>query len=146
LPADQVRVRRTARLYDVQVHYNIKPKLTDAELKPLFRAAWPHEDDASYEPVLARSLTYVAAYEGDWLVGFVNVAWDGGVHAFLLDTTVHPDMQRRGVGTELVTRAAQEARRLGCNWLHVDFDGHLENFYRECGFHATKAGLIDLTQ
>ena len=44
--------------------------------------------------MLARSLTYVAAYDtvggGEQLVGFVNVAWDGGIHAFLLDTTVHP--------------------------------------------------------
>ena len=64
------------------MQYRVKPLLTDAELKPLFRAAWPHEDDASYEPVLARSLTYVAAYDmvggGEQLVGFVNVAWDGG--------------------------------------------------------------------
>lgn len=127
------------------VQYRVKPKLTDTELKPLFRAAWLHEDDASYEPVLARSLTYVTAYEGDRLVGFVNVAWDGGIHAFLLDTTVHPTMQRRGIGTEVVRRAAQEARRLGCSWLHVDFEEHLESFYRECGFRATQAGLIDLT-
>jgi GNAT superfamily N-acetyltransferase len=128
------------------MHYTIKPKLTDAELKPLFRAAWSHGGDASYEPVLARSLTYVAAYSGERLVGFVNVAWDGGVHAFLLDTTVHPEFQRRGIGRELVARAAQEARALGCAWLHVDFEPNLEDFYRGCGFRATKAGLIDLTQ
>jgi hypothetical protein len=24
------------------------------------------------------------------LIGFVNVAWDGGDHAFLIDTKVHP--------------------------------------------------------
>lgn len=131
------------------MQYRVKPKLTDAELKPLFRAAWPHEDDTSYEPVLAHSLTYVVAYDmvqgGEQLVGFVNVAWDGGIHAFLLDTTVHPDAQRRGVGTELVRRAAHEARRLGCSWLHVDFEPHLAEFYRRCGFQATQAGLINLT-
>ncbi len=127
------------------MQYRVKPKLTDAELKPLFRATWSQKHDASYEPVLARSLTYVAAYEGDRLVGFVNVAWDGGIHAFLLDTTVHPSVQRRSVGTALVRRVAQEARRLGCSWLHVDFDEHLTGFYRRCGFRATQAGLIDLT-
>lgn len=127
------------------IQHRVKPPLTDAELKPLFRAAWPHEDEASYEAILARSLTYVAAYDEEQLVGFVNVAWDGGIHAFLLDTTVHPKVQRRGVGTELVRQAAREARRLGCNWLHVDFDEHLESFYRECGFRAAPAGLIDLT-
>src|SRR4051794_16502999 len=31
------------------------------------------------------------------LVGFVNVAWDGGHHAFLLDTKTHDDWQPHGV-------------------------------------------------
>jgi GNAT superfamily N-acetyltransferase len=128
------------------MRYPVKPPLTDADLKPLFRAAWPSEDDASYEPVLARSLTYVAAYDGERLVGFVNVAWDGGIHAFLLDTTVHPAVQRRGIGRELVVRAAREARALGCRWLHVDFEPQLEGFYRGCGFGETCAGLLDLTK
>lgn len=128
------------------MRYLVKPPLTDADLRPLFRAAWPDEDDASYAPILARSLTYVAAYDGERLVGFVNVAWDGGIHAFLLDTTVHPAVQRRGIGRELVKRAAREASALGCRWLHVDFEPHLEGFYHGCGFRATRAGLIDLMQ
>lgn len=126
------------------VTYRIKPKLGDSDIKPLFKAAWPAEDDSTYEPVLARSLTYVCAYDGDELVGFVNVAWDGGIHAFLLDTTVHPTYQHQGIGTELVKQAAREAKRKGCHWLHVDYDAHLEGFYEGCGFTATKAGLIDL--
>lgn len=127
------------------VAYRVRPDLSDAELKPLFRAAWGGWG-RSYAPVLARSLTWVAAYSGDRLVGFVNVAWDGGVHAFLLDTTVHPEVQRRGIGRELVVRAAREALSLGCDWLHVDFEPHLEGFYRGCGFRPTGAGLIDLTR
>jgi GNAT superfamily N-acetyltransferase len=126
------------------VVYRIKPKLGDSDIKPLLKAAWASEDDFSYEPVLARSLTYVCAYDGDKLVGFVNVAWDGRVHAFLLDTTVHPAYQHQGIGTELVKQAAREAKRKGCHWLHVDYEAHLEGFYKGCGFTATKAGLIDL--
>ena len=35
------------------------------------------------------SLGWVCATDGGGsLVGFVNVAWDGGVHAFVLDTLV----------------------------------------------------------
>jgi hypothetical protein len=39
----------------------------------------------------------------------------------------------------------ESARELGCEWLHVDYDSHLEAFYRTCGFQPTRAGLIDLT-
>lgn len=45
--------------------------------------------------VLARSLTWVAAWRGDRLIGYVNVAADGGTHPFVLDTTVHPDEHKR---------------------------------------------------
>ena len=94
--------------------------------------------------MLARSLTYVCAFTRGGLVGFVNVAWDGGVHAFLLDTTVAPECRRRGVGTELVRRAADVARRAGLEWLHVDYEPHLDGFYRGCGFSPTAAGLLRL--
>ncbi|MFE0013807.1 GNAT family N-acetyltransferase [Mesorhizobium sp. NPDC059054] len=79
------------------------------------------------------------------LVGFVNVAWDGGVHAFLLDTMVRPAHRRRGHASELVQVAVDNARAARCEWLHVDFDPHLRDFYfRACGFKPTDAGLIQL--
>lgn len=91
------------------------------------------------------SLGWVCAREDGRLVGFVNVAWDGGVHAFVLDTMVAQDMRKTGVGTELVTTAAQGARAADCEWLHVDFEEHLRPFYFDaCGFRPTDAGLIAL--
>lgn len=87
---------------------------------------------------------WVCAHDGERLVGFVNIAWDGSVHAFLLDTTVHPDYQRQGVGTALVHEATFLARERGAEWLHVDYDEALEPFYRGCGFFPTPAGLIYL--
>lgn len=95
--------------------------------------------------MLERSLTWITAHDVDTLVGFVNVAWDGGVHAFLLDTTVHPTYQRRGIGMQLVQRAAAAARAHGgLEWLHVDFEPHLTDFYAACGFTPTPAGLLRL--
>jgi ribosomal protein S18 acetylase RimI-like enzyme len=82
--------------------------------------------------------------DGD-LVGFVNVAWDGSDHAFLLDTKVRPDHQRRGIATELVRIALRNAKDAGCEWLEVDFDEGLEAFYYDaCGFEPTLAGLVHL--
>jgi hypothetical protein len=37
-----------------------------------------------------------------------------------------------------------EARTRGAHWLHVDFEPHLTDFYRACGFAPTAAGLIRL--
>jgi GNAT superfamily N-acetyltransferase len=91
------------------------------------------------------SLGWVCAWEGDDLVGFVNVAWDGAVHAFLLDILVTARVRRRGAGTRLAALAADKARAAGCEWLHVDFEGHLGPFYfGGCGFTPTNAGLVAL--
>jgi hypothetical protein len=44
-----------------------------------------------------------------------------------------------------VALAADGARAAGCEWLHVDFDEHLDSFYMgACGFSPTPAGLIQL--
>ncbi|WP_330242650.1 MULTISPECIES: GNAT family N-acetyltransferase [unclassified Streptomyces] len=91
------------------------------------------------------SLGWVCAWEGDRLVGFVNVAWDGGVHAFVLDTVVAQRNRSNGVGAALVRAAAEGCRAAGCEWLHVDFEEHLRSFYFDvCGFRETAAGLIAL--
>jgi GNAT superfamily N-acetyltransferase len=93
----------------------------------------------------SHSLGWVCARRGAELVGFVNVAWDGGVHAFILDTVVARALRRHGIGRRLVEHAVREARLSGCEWLHVDFDDHLRQFYfGSCGFRPTNAGLIRL--
>jgi GNAT superfamily N-acetyltransferase len=93
------------------------------------------------------SLGWVTARADDGaLVGFVNVAWDGGVHAFVLDTLVDAAWRRQGLATRLVRMAEDRARAAGCEWLHVDFEPHLTDFYLEaCGFTSTPAGVIALT-
>jgi GNAT superfamily N-acetyltransferase len=123
----------------------VRRPLTDVQLHALFAAAWPGYRRVPFGPVLARSLTWVAALSGERLIGFVNVATDGGIHAFLLDTAVHPDWQRRGIGRRLVTAALDQARTVGMTWVHVDYEPHLDGFYRGCGFRPTAAGVLRLT-
>ena len=88
------------------------------------------------------SLGWVAARAGTELVGFVNVVWDGSVHAWIQDVMVADDHRHSGVGRALVDVATLGAREAGCEWLHVDFQSHLEPFYFDaCGFIPTAAGL-----
>jgi len=128
------------------ITYRINPPLPNAALNALYAAAWPAHGDreSNFQPVLARSLVYIGAYAGERLVGFVYVAWDGGIHGFLLDPTVHPAYRRRGIGRRLVAEATRVAQERGLVWLHVDYEPQLEAFYRQCGFQPTLAGLIHL--
>ena len=121
----------------------------DAELNALHAEAFGHEvypdEEWNWTQQLEHSLGWVCARDRDELVGFVNVPWDGIVHAFVLDTMVAASHGRRGIGTELVAVAVTEARRAGCEWLHVDFEDDLRPFYFDaCGFVPTNAGLIEL--
>ena len=95
----------------------------------------------------AHSLGWVTARDGDALVGFVNVVWDGLVHAWLQDTMVAASARHRGVGVGVVRAAQAGAADAGCEWLHVDFDDDLRPFYFDaCGFTPTNAGLIPLAR
>ena len=131
------------RREEAPLEFRIDPFPAEADIGALWRAAWGGPPPRLAD-ILPRSLGHVGAYDGDALVGFVNIAWDGGVHAFILDTCVHPDFRRRGIATRLVSEAEMLARRRGAHWLHVDFEPHLEAFYSGCGFRPTAAGLIGL--
>jgi GNAT superfamily N-acetyltransferase len=105
-------------------------------------------DDAEWDwerLLRMHSLGWVVARDEGRLVGFVNVVWDGLVHAWLQDTMVAADTRGNGVGAAVVALARDRAREAGCEWLHVDFDDHLRGFYLgACGFRPTNGGLIQL--
>lgn len=144
------------RRRDAETGYAYPPRMTDFvwrgqfqndEVRRLHAEAFSSPAGAHdwWARVNAHSLGWVCARDDRELVGFVNVAWDGALHAFILDPMVATTARRRRLGTALVTTAAEEARSKGCHWLHVDFEDHLRGFYfGACGFQPTNAGLINL--
>lgn len=129
----------------MQPRYLVRAPIVDAQLSALHARAFGHEllGTTPWADRLERhSITWVTAYLADDLAGFVNVIGDGGAHAVLLDTVVAPDVQGAGMGRGLVERAVAEAHALGCEWVHVDYEDALTDFYeRVCGFGPTRAGL-----
>jgi GNAT superfamily N-acetyltransferase len=112
----------------------------DALHREAFDVASPRPDWRGI--VDAHSVGWVTARDAEGLVGFVNVVSDGGIHAWLQDVMVAERVRRQGVGRELVDAAGRGATGAGCEWLHVDFEPDLADFYLEaCGFEPTSAGL-----
>jgi GNAT superfamily N-acetyltransferase len=125
-----------------------RAEFSNEALNALHAEAFDHPvlDHDWLTQVRTHSLGWVCAFDGDTLIGFVYVPWDGGQHAFIMDPVVLKRYGRRGIGTAMVALAAERARAAGCRWLHVDFDEPLRRFYIDaCGFRPTPAGLIDLT-
>lgn len=132
----------------MDVDYEWRGAFANAEANALHAEAFGRRvlDDDWLGQANGHSLGWVCARRGERLVGFVNVAWDGGVHAFILDTIVGADARREGIGRALVDAAVDGARRHGCEWVHVDFEDDLRAFYFDaCGFEPTSAGLIQVT-
>jgi GNAT superfamily N-acetyltransferase len=132
---------------DAVISYDWRGPFANAELNALHAEGFGTalRDDDWWAQVSGHSLGWVCARAGGELVGFVNVAWDGGVHAFILDTLAAAKVRHGGVGTQLVGVATGHARAAGCEWLHVDFDAELEPFYfGGCHFTPTPAGVIAL--
>ncbi|GAA1466694.1 GNAT family N-acetyltransferase [Nocardiopsis exhalans] len=117
------------------------------ELSRLHTDAFAHEFALVpwSERLERHSRSWAGAFVLGRLVGFVHAVWDGGVHAFVLDTAVASDMRHRGVGGRVVAALLEDLRGLGIEWVHVDYEPHLEGFYRKaCGFGPTRAGLLRL--
>ena len=133
------------------ITYEWRGDFSNAEANALHAEAFEtrlfSDEDWDWNDLVSKhSLGWVVARADDgMLAGFVNVLWDGLVHAFIQDTMVTIGSRGQNVGTQLVAVAREQARDAGCEWLHVDFDEHLRAFYFDsCGFTPTTAGLIAL--
>jgi len=133
---------------DQRIDFTWRGLFRNDEVNSLHADAFAHQlrDDDWVGNLDRLSLGWVTARAQGDLVGFVNIAWDGGHHAFVVDTCVATQVRRRGVGAEIIRVAREASAAAACSWLHVDFDDDLRSFYYDtCGFAPTDAGLIRLT-
>jgi GNAT superfamily N-acetyltransferase len=131
----------------MDVRYEWRAPFANADVNALHAQGFSHAvlDIDWRRQVERHSLGWVCAVDAGRLVGFVNVAWDGGVHAFVIDTLVDQGRRRTGIGRGLLEVATRESKAAGCEWLHVDFDEELRGFYLGgCGFTSTPAGVMAL--
>jgi GNAT superfamily N-acetyltransferase len=134
----------------VAIDYSWRGDFSNLEVNALHAEAFEtrvfDETEWDWKDLVHRySLGWVVARDGRRFVGFVNVLWDGLVHAWIQDVMVAKAARHRGIGTGLVAAARDGARQAGCEWLHVDFDDDLRAFYYDaCGFTATNAGVVNL--
>lgn len=138
---------RTARSADDTDPVRWGGTFDDDELNHLHADAFGHQvfHDEWNAQLAQFSIGWVTARQNGDLVGFLNVVGDGGIHAWLQDVIVSTGARRTGLGVRMVKTATENARALGCEWLHVDFDDEHRDFYfGACGFEPTNAGLIKL--
>ncbi|MDF1657873.1 MAG: GNAT family acetyltransferase [Verrucomicrobiales bacterium] len=101
-------------------------------------------EDAHNDPLLILQkkqdvddgLFFVSLDESGAVTGTVMCGYDGH-RGWIYSLAVHPEFQRRGIGTELMTYAESTLEKLGCmkiNLQIVQGNEKVQNFYTAIGF------------
>lgn len=119
-------------------------QVTPKEIEDLRALVGWDRSEGIYEKVLQEHFVYYTARNDDSnLIGYMSVLSDGICDAFLLDLMVHPENQKVGLGIQIVRTAITDIKQTGIRCVQVTFNDHLEYFYKQCGFHIFKGGMID---
>ena len=103
---------------------------------------------ADVATVIANSWYTLSAYDNDQLVGFGRIMCDGVMHAMIFDLIVHPNHQRRGIGSEILRRILSVCRDAGIPDVQLFAATGMASFYERRGFalRPDDAPGMELTQ
>lgn len=116
---------------------------TREELRGLYSAVgWSRytDDPQSLFRAVQSSSHIVTARDKDSLIGLARVLSDGVSIAYVQDVLVHPDLQRRGVGRELMKRVLAPLSAIRQQVLLTDDGPEQRAFYESLGFSAAADG------
>ena len=80
------------------------------------------------------SLKIYGAYVDDKLIGIIRVVGDGYSVIFIQDLLVHPEFQRKGIGTLLLKRMLKEYENVYQMHLITEDSEKTVSFYKSLGF------------
>lgn len=122
----------------------------EKEILTLYRSVgWTNYTD--YPEMLrnayAHSLFTLGAYAGEQLAGIIRVVGDGCSILYIQDLLVHPDFQRKGIGSRLLKAVLQKYQRAYQKVLLTDDRPETIAFYKSLGLQpADRYGCLAFVQ
>jgi len=118
----------------VDIVYKDTKEFSPEELRELFLSV---EWSSGHFPeklavAMQNSSTVFSAWDGEKLIGLINVLDDGVMTAYIHYLLVNPEYQGKGIGKELV-RLVTEKYKDYLRIVLIAYDKEIE-FYRHCGF------------
>ena len=124
--------------------FELRPNLLPEQVAELrMSVGWDAALDL-YKRSLCRTYAWAGRFVEQQLIGYGDVVSDGVGDAYIRDLVVHPDHQRRGVGSSLLSLLIETVRDAGIRMVSTVFEPDLEAFYRRAGFNLISGGVIDL--
>ena len=126
------------------LEYKTNPGVSPESIAALRRSVgWGGMEAELGNPAL-RDYLQIACYDGDELVGFLDVVSNGVTDAYIQDVMVRPDYQGKGIGTELMNRAIQRLKAGHIYMISVIYgEEELRPFYEKFGFYTMLCGQME---
>ena len=102
---------------------------------------WNRMEHIHENPFLT-SYYHIAVYDNDRLVGYIDSVSNGVTDAYIQDLMVHPDFQKRGIGTKLMNRMIGILKERHIYMISIVFEEALKPFYDKFGFFHMLSGQI----
>ena len=126
------------------LEYKTNPVASPESIAALRRSVgWGGMEAELRNPAL-RDYLQIACYDGDELVGFLDVVSNGVTDAYIQDVMVRPDYQGKGIGTELMNRAINRLKADHIYMISVIYgEEELRPFYERFGFYTMLCGQME---
>ena len=129
------------------ITYKNEKTFTAQQLETLYKSVgWI---SGNYPQHLVRAMqgssTVFSAWDGERLVGLINVLDDGAMAAYIHCLLVAPDWQGKGIGSELVRRVREKYK----DYLYLTLVAEERKnvaFYEKLGFFAEKQAVPMMTK
>lgn len=124
--------------------FELRPDLSPEQVADLRTSVGWDSALHLYQRTLGQTFAWAGCFVEEQLIGYADVVSDGVADAYIRDVVVHPDHQRRGVGSRLLSLLVETIRDAGIRMISTVFDPSLQAFYRRAGFHLVSGGMIDV--
>ncbi len=125
-----------------EIAYRIVKKVDPEQLVKLYRTAgwWSEKNDNIdfLAELVNNSDLFVAAYDGNSLIGMGRSISDGVSDAYIQDVTVLPDYRRRGIGGRIIRTLVKNLLERGIKWIGLIGEPGTRHFYEELDFGLMK--------
>ena len=126
------------------MRYTLNEPIDPSAIANLREAVGWNRMEASLRDPRMTSLVEIGCFDRDMLVGYVAACGNGVTDAYVQDLMVHPDFQRRGIGTELMRRVLERLRADGIYMISVIYgEEALRPFYEKLGFYTMLCGQLE---
>lgn len=125
------------------ITYKENALLTKKELLPLYESVgWSNYtiDSAQLERAIKQSYCVLSAWDHQYLVGLIRVISDGETILYIQDILVHPDYQKKGIGSHLMESILEKFTAIRQKTLLTDNTEKTRAFYEKLGFKACENG------